>query len=214
MCSLGGTVSAETRQLTFTLPSDTSVTAMAATCGRRVTVNPGFARGGRRTGGYRSGPPCGLRSSILGAAPTVYSGFPSNDRPPLKCQIFRRSGHSVIDCYDRLNLSYEGRVPSARLTALAAHPSHCPMAASSPTSSLLNSGASAHITNNAIVFFVFYPKIFHVQDIHWVRILLSGLSKTGLHPINLMDHLLLLVFVSCLAFAIWLSVFIYFIGDF
>ena len=43
---------------------------------------------------------------------------PMSSRPP--CQICNRSGHSALDCYQRMNHAYEGRVPTQKLTAMAA----------------------------------------------------------------------------------------------
>ena len=151
-------LSAETRHLTFQLSGDPSVpvlTAMAANRGRRTTTPTGFARGGGRgavppRSGHQARPytaaapnPGRINGGILGAAPS------SSDRPPLRCQICRRNGHSAIDCYNRMNTSYEGCVPSARLTALAAQSNRVPSSASpAPTTWLLDSGANTHITND------------------------------------------------------------------
>ncbi|KAM1449827.1 hypothetical protein ACFX2I_037142 [Malus domestica] len=149
-------LSAEARHLTFNLSGDTPVlTAMFANRGRRQTAHAGFARGGGRGAVHpRSGNqacphvaaapnPGRPHGGILGAGPS------SSDRPPLRCQICRRNGHSAIDCYNRMNTSYEGRVPSARLTALAAQSTRVPQSAShAPTTWLLDSGANTHITND------------------------------------------------------------------
>ncbi|XP_050152643.1 uncharacterized protein LOC126627234 [Malus sylvestris] len=128
---------------------------MFANRGRRQTAHAGFARGGGRgavhpRSGNQARPhvaaapnPGRPHGGILGAGPS------SSDRPPLRCQICRRNGHSAIDCYNRMNSSYEGRVPSARLTALAAQSTRVPQSAShAPTTWLLDSGANTHITND------------------------------------------------------------------
>ncbi|XP_028963673.1 uncharacterized protein [Malus domestica] len=128
---------------------------MAATRGRRYPAPAGFARGGGRgavphRGRHQARPhaaaapnPGHPNDGILGAGPSP------SDCPPLRCQICRRNGHSAIDCYNRMNTSYEGRVPSARLTAFAAQSTRAPQSVSpAPTTWLLDSGANTHITND------------------------------------------------------------------
>ncbi|PRQ27402.1 putative transcription factor interactor and regulator CCHC(Zn) family [Rosa chinensis] len=102
--------------------------------GRGVS-NP---RGSHSFSGSPRGFPGG--SSILGPHPSSTNASPQG-RPT--CQICNRMGHSALDCYNRLNLSFEGRVPTKKLSAMAA-------STSSPSSStwLLDSGANAHITSN------------------------------------------------------------------
>ncbi|KAL6281384.1 hypothetical protein ACE6H2_018265 [Prunus campanulata] len=39
----------------------------------------------------------------------------------VNCQICNRPGHTALDCYNRMNLAYEGRIPSPQLSAMAAH---------------------------------------------------------------------------------------------
>ncbi|KAB2626237.1 hypothetical protein D8674_017897 [Pyrus ussuriensis x Pyrus communis] len=53
---------------------------------------------------------------ILGPAPS-HGPFTTGR---IQCQICSRHGHSAIDCFNRLNMSYEGRVPAPRLQAFAA----------------------------------------------------------------------------------------------
>ncbi|CAN6713226.1 unnamed protein product [Malus baccata var. baccata] len=115
-------LNAEKCHLTFTLYGDTHVptlTAIAANCGRHVHAPAGFVCSGgcasnaHRPNGNVATPPHG-RPGVLGVGPS------STDCPPLKCQICCRNDHSAIDYYNRMNTAYEGRVPSARLTAFAA----------------------------------------------------------------------------------------------
>ncbi|PRQ49062.1 putative transcription factor interactor and regulator CCHC(Zn) family [Rosa chinensis] len=98
--------------------------------GRSSTPTPFGTRGrGISTGG----------TSILGPHPSTTTS--SSGR--ISCQICHRSGHSALDCYNRLNLSFEGRVPTKQLSALAA-------SVSTPSSStwLLDSGANTHVTSD------------------------------------------------------------------
>lgn len=105
--------------------------------------NTNFGRGFyHNRASSNSGPGRGTSSgsSILGPYPSS-SGGTSHGRPP--CQICGRLGHSAIDCYNRLNLSFEGRVPTKKLSAMAA-------STSTPSAStwLLDSGANTHVTTN------------------------------------------------------------------
>ncbi|KAM2297173.1 hypothetical protein ACFX1S_036761 [Malus domestica] len=131
--------------------ADTDPTAFAATCNGGRPSPPfrgrGFSsglRGGGNGGrssfsrhGSSHGSPSLQPDGLLGPAPSQTS-FP-NGR--LQCQICTRYGHSAIDCYNCLNMSYEGRVPAPKLQAYAA---------SAPTIQnwLFDSGANAHITND------------------------------------------------------------------
>ncbi|XP_062024396.1 uncharacterized protein LOC133740446 isoform X2 [Rosa rugosa] len=83
-------------------------------------------------------------SSILGPAPgtPTSNGNSFFNTGRIQCQICSRTGHSAIDCFNRLNLSYEGRVPSSRLTAMTAH--HSP----SSETWLTDTGANSHVTPN------------------------------------------------------------------
>ncbi|KAL6274923.1 hypothetical protein ACE6H2_000261 [Prunus campanulata] len=63
----------------------------------------------------------------------------------VNCQICNRPGHTALDCYNRMNLAYEGRIPSPQLSAMAAH-SYSPAAS---RTWLLDTGANAHITPDA-----------------------------------------------------------------
>ncbi|KAA8548185.1 hypothetical protein F0562_004554 [Nyssa sinensis] len=68
------------------------------------------------------------------------NSVPMPSRPP--CQICNRSGHSALDCYQRMNHAYEGRIPTQKLTAMAAiASSNIPS-----TTWISDSGASNHIT--------------------------------------------------------------------
>lgn len=58
------------------------------------------------------------------------------------CQICKCSGHTAIDCYNRMNVAYEGRVPTRQLTAMAAAASFH----NTPSTWISDTGASNHIT--------------------------------------------------------------------
>ncbi|KAA8538325.1 hypothetical protein F0562_027852 [Nyssa sinensis] len=44
----------------------------------------------------------------------------SNNSQPVVCQICNKNGHSALDCYHRLDFSYQGKHPSPQLTAMSA----------------------------------------------------------------------------------------------
>ncbi|GMY07326.1 Retrovirus-related Pol polyprotein from transposon TNT 1-94 [Fagus crenata] len=116
----------------------------------------GFSRGGYNQGsnhgnqGYTSG-----YNGSNGGFPQSYTqpnpNFPqsttnfSNTNPnPNRptCQICYKQGHTALDCYNRMNFSFQGRHPPAKLAALAsaAPPS------SSPSCWLSDTGATDHFT--------------------------------------------------------------------
>ncbi|CAL8082768.1 unnamed protein product [Prunus armeniaca] len=49
----------------------------------------------------------GASSSSMAPGPTA---FPSGSR--ILCQICGRGGHAALDCYNRMNLAFEGRIPT------------------------------------------------------------------------------------------------------
>ncbi|TQD73444.1 hypothetical protein C1H46_041030 [Malus baccata] len=65
-----------------------------------------------------------------------------NNFKPSPCQICEDPGHQAIDCSHRMNPTFQGCVPPAKLAMYANPPGH-----SSPPW-LLDSGASSHMTNN------------------------------------------------------------------
>ncbi|TQE05315.1 hypothetical protein C1H46_009090 [Malus baccata] len=171
-------LSAEQRHTAFSLPSDVGTSAFAAVRGGRGTSRGrgGAFRGGRGGGyargsgssrpyngdfSYSSSPAASSRgqpassNGILGPPPASGGFSPAHAFSPsgrIQCQICQRYGHSAIDCYNRLNMSYEGRVPSSRLQAYAAAPQSRGVPPAPPASPaqpwLFDSGANSHITND------------------------------------------------------------------
>nr|XP_028945710.1 uncharacterized protein LOC108171738 [Malus domestica] len=77
-----------------------------------------------------------LPDGVLGVGPQQGHGFNPNGR--VQCQICHKPGHSAINCYNRMNMAYEGRIPAPKLQAFAAAahaPDHLPVAP--PSSSKL-----------------------------------------------------------------------------
>ncbi|KAI5345121.1 hypothetical protein L3X38_012998 [Prunus dulcis] len=117
-----------------------------------ATRPPGFRGSSSSHGSGRefSSSPGGSSSQpgVLGPHPAAAAGFSSPSAPfsssRIQCQICGRYGHSALDCYNRLNLSYEGRVPTQRLTAMTAQQSSSPR----PPNWVVDIGANSHITND------------------------------------------------------------------
>ncbi|CAL2242161.1 unnamed protein product [Prunus armeniaca] len=85
---------------------------------------------------------------VLGPSSAAAAGFFSSSASffgsRIRCQICGRCGHSTLDCYNRLNLWYEGQVPSQRLTAMTAQKSSY----TRPPNWVMDIGANSHITND------------------------------------------------------------------
>ncbi|KAM1941804.1 hypothetical protein ACFX13_029341 [Malus domestica] len=60
------------------------------------------------------------------------------------CQICNSFDHEALDCYERMNPAFAGRIPPAKLAAMCAHTG----SKQSPTPWLMDSGATSHITND------------------------------------------------------------------
>ncbi|KAJ0038846.1 hypothetical protein Pint_23826 [Pistacia integerrima] len=73
--------------------------------------------------------------------PSSDTPFPSNKFPP--CQICGKPNHQALDCYHRMDFTYQGRHPPAQLATMAAH-THVTQEVEQPW--YLDSGANNHIT--------------------------------------------------------------------
>ena len=60
------------------------------------------------------------------------------------CQICGKPGHHALDCYERMNTAYEGRIHAQRLTAMSSSP--ITVNKLSNGTWLLDNGANAHVT--------------------------------------------------------------------
>lgn len=63
--------------------------------------------------------------------------------PKQCCQICNRTGHSALDCYHRMDYSFQGRHPPAKLAAMVAS-----FNSRSDSTWYADSGATNHITND------------------------------------------------------------------
>ncbi|KAL6280367.1 hypothetical protein ACE6H2_017248 [Prunus campanulata] len=139
--------------------------------GRATSAGFGVSRGFPSVD--RSGRGSFSPSSVAGSGSRFFSCSPSilGQRPPsspyvagrssigrILCQICNRPGHSAINCYNRMNLAFEGRLPTQTLSAMASNPrlpTQTLLAMATPASSssdprawLLDTGANAHITSD------------------------------------------------------------------
>jgi hypothetical protein len=96
----------------------------------------GFSsRGGynQPNGGYNQSPPNFPQSN------PNFSNYNPN-RPT--CQICHKPGHTTLDCYNRMNYSYQGRHPPVKLAAMASATSYSP----STDCWVSDTGATNHFT--------------------------------------------------------------------
>ncbi|KAA8547071.1 hypothetical protein F0562_003500 [Nyssa sinensis] len=114
---------------------------------------------------YSSNKPSGARNPHF-PSPAHTTGKPapnnslfSNSKPP--CQICGKNNHQALDCYHRMDFSYQGRHPPAQLTAMATH-THVTQEPDQPW--FLDSGANNH-------------------DLQTNKVLLQGPSEAGLYPV-------------------------------
>ena len=73
----------------------------------------------------------------------VNSGASFNSGAHVPCQICGKTNHQALNCYHRMDYSYQRRHPSTQLLAMVAHTN----AAFEDQKWFVDSGANAHITN-------------------------------------------------------------------
>ncbi|KAI5339589.1 hypothetical protein L3X38_018861 [Prunus dulcis] len=61
-----------------------------------------------------------------------------------RCQICGNNGHQALDCFNRMNMAYEGRVPTRHLSAVASQSNTNPRP--NANTWLIDIGANSHIT--------------------------------------------------------------------
>ncbi|CAL2227861.1 unnamed protein product [Prunus armeniaca] len=103
----------------------------------------------------------------------------------ITCQICGKPGHPALDCYQRMNTAYEGRVPAKKLTAMATSP----ITLNRQTNGqwLLDTGANAHVTpdlQNLV-----NPKEYNGNenvggDLKTRKTLFHGRCENGLYPFS------------------------------
>ncbi|KAG6718543.1 hypothetical protein I3842_04G156000 [Carya illinoinensis] len=88
--------------------------------------------------GRNSGPP---RQNFQSSKPEGFKPKNENNQR-VPCQICGKMGHQALDCYNRMNYSYQGRYPPAQLAAMAARMNS---AESEEQPWFADSGANNHI---------------------------------------------------------------------
>jgi len=83
----------------------------------------------------------GSSASPQQPSPHANGTFPPAARPP--CQICGKTSHQALDCFHRMDHSYQGRHPPAQLSAMVAHLNNT----HDDQQWFADSGANSHITN-------------------------------------------------------------------
>ncbi|KAJ0010864.1 hypothetical protein Pint_33970 [Pistacia integerrima] len=97
------------------------------------------------TSNFSAHPPNNPNFSVppIGKGPTTSNNtFFSHSKPP--CQICGKTNHQALDCYHRMDFSYQRRHPPAQLATMAAH-THVTQEEDQPW--FLGSGANTHVTS-------------------------------------------------------------------
>ncbi|KAM1537481.1 hypothetical protein ACFX10_002493 [Malus domestica] len=107
-----------------------------------------FQKNNRGRGNYRgnytnSGPGNGSFHHNTSHYNRNSGGFPRSSGTRSPCQICNSFDHEALDCYARMNHAFAGKIPPAKLAAMCAS-----TASSSQPTWLLDSGATAHVTND------------------------------------------------------------------
>ncbi|KAB2602612.1 hypothetical protein D8674_003617 [Pyrus ussuriensis x Pyrus communis] len=113
-----------------------------------IVVEAIFRKNNRGRGHYRgnypnSGPGNGSFYHTSGNFNRNSGGFNRSSGHRSPCQICNSSDHEALDCYARMNHAFAGKIPPAKLAAMCAT-----TASSSQPTWLLDSGATAHVTND------------------------------------------------------------------
>lgn len=130
-------LNAESRMSTFT-DSERSPVALFAPKQNTSNRDRGNSRGGRGSSGNRGRGGRGYYLARQGHS----SNQGNNNQTRPQCQICERFGLIAINCYDRMNTAYEGKIPTKKLAAMAASPSQA------NSTWYTDSGASNHITTD------------------------------------------------------------------
>ncbi|KAA8515351.1 hypothetical protein F0562_018419 [Nyssa sinensis] len=105
-------------------------------------------RGGRMNSfGRFHSPNFGQSNPLFPPKQPQQSNQRSNNSQPVVCQICNKNGHSALDCYHRLDFSYQGKHPSPQLTAMsAAYNIGYDSSLTNPNYWYTDTGATNHIT--------------------------------------------------------------------
>ncbi|KAA8540914.1 hypothetical protein F0562_024948 [Nyssa sinensis] len=76
-------------------------------------------------------------------SPAASAALPSRSRSP--CQICKREGHQALDCFNRMNYSFQGRHPPTKLAAMVAEANTTYL---SQHQWYADSGANIHVTSD------------------------------------------------------------------
>ena len=77
--------------------------------------------------------------------PRTSSGLSSENRSRSPCQICKREGHQALDCFNRMNYSFQGRHPPTELAAIVAESNTTYL---NQNQWYADSGANLHVTSD------------------------------------------------------------------
>uniref|UniRef100_A0A2N9IHB0 Reverse transcriptase Ty1/copia-type domain-containing protein n=1 Tax=Fagus sylvatica TaxID=28930 RepID=A0A2N9IHB0_FAGSY len=138
-------------------------------------------------GGYNPNHQGTFSPNTSGFSPQSNPNFPQPNPNRPTCQICYKPGHTAIDCYNRMNYSYQGRHPPAKLAAMAS-------AAPSPSPNywisdwISDTGATDHFTpdlaNLPDSSLYNDSQLVSVGNGQQLPISHIGLSRDGLYPVH------------------------------
>ncbi|KAA8518236.1 hypothetical protein F0562_015710 [Nyssa sinensis] len=104
-------------------------------------------RGRMNSFGRFHSPNFGQSNPLFSPKQPQQSNQRSNNSQPVVCQICNKNGHSALDCYHRLDFSYQGKHPSPQLTAMfVAYNTGYDSSLTNPNYWYTDTGATNHIT--------------------------------------------------------------------
>jgi hypothetical protein len=109
---------------------------------RKFKSNP-FNRFSSRSGPSKNFIQSGGSSAPQQQAPSPQQGFSFSNSNRVPCQICGKTSHQALDCFHRMDYSFQGRHPPAQLSAMVVHLN----SEIEDQQWLADSGANAHITN-------------------------------------------------------------------
>ncbi|KAJ0015033.1 hypothetical protein Pint_21008 [Pistacia integerrima] len=113
---------------------------------------------------------------------------PSTSRSRSPCQICKREGHQALDCFNRINYSFQGRHPPTELAAMVVEANTTYL---NQHQWYADNGANIHVTSGAANLATSQPYEgtdtvgVMGQDLKTGDTLLKGPRDRGLYPINL-----------------------------
>eukprot|EP00268_Persea_americana_P016027 TRINITY_DN17604_c0_g1_i1.p1 TRINITY_DN17604_c0_g1~~TRINITY_DN17604_c0_g1_i1.p1 ORF type:complete len:136 (-),score=27.05 TRINITY_DN17604_c0_g1_i1:1278-1685(-) len=116
-------MSIETSQSSFLDHSAAFISSTDIDSGSAVTGKSGYGTtsncGSRKSGNRSARHGRGGRGGRNNGGRSYQNSSPQNSSTGPSCQICNRTGHTALDCYHRMDFSYQGRHPPSQLAAMA-----------------------------------------------------------------------------------------------